>query len=347
MFSSVFWLFYKGMDFMNKFTRRLVLICSSLLAASALQPALAAQPNYQAMYVFGDSLSDTGNDFAATSAMQLTPAIPPSVGTYASYWKGRFSNGPVAVEYLWKLLSRKNSAQLTPSFVDPSLDKKNSVNFAYGGSGSGDQNLTPNGFMVPGLKGQVAQYLGVLGKKKSDGNALYVVWSGANDYLQALDYSPISIVGNVEASITALYGKGARDFLVPNLPDIGNTPLIKQRGAGPTFTALAKAHNNLLAERLTLLSKTLPGIKIVRVDVFALGEALTKSGLINDDLPAISFLVPNNPTAAACLFLDPGSCVDVPDLGFLAPFLYWDVLHPTTQVHGVIGTAMYLALSKK
>ena len=30
--------------------------------------ALAAPPNYAAMYVFGDSLSDTGNDYAATRA---------------------------------------------------------------------------------------------------------------------------------------------------------------------------------------------------------------------------------------------------------------------------------------
>ena len=56
-------------------------LCGRLLAvffaASAVSTAIAGQPNYAAMYVFGDSLSDTGNDFAATTAQQMVPAAPP------------------------------------------------------------------------------------------------------------------------------------------------------------------------------------------------------------------------------------------------------------------------------
>ncbi|MDB5849265.1 MAG: hypothetical protein JWP29_3017 [Rhodoferax sp.] len=336
---------------MNRFLlglTRFMGLGSLVFAASALSPALAAQPSYQAMVVFGDSLSDTGNDFAATTAQQMVPAIPPSVGQYATYWKGRFSNGPVAVEYLWRLVARKNNAEVTPFIVDPAIDKKGAVNFAFGGAGSGVRNLTPNGFPVPGLLGQVGLYTQALAGRKSNANALYVVWSGANDYLQDLEYDPTKIVGNVEAAIGGLYASGARDFMVPNLPDLGNTPLIKVRGtaAATAFTGFAKAHNALLATRLTALSKTLPGSKFVRVDVFALGQALINSGVINDDVPAIKFLSPTS-GAEQCLFVNPAACVDVDDLRFLAPFLYWDVLHPTTQVHGVIGTAMYLALLKK
>ncbi len=99
-----------------------VMRLASRAAAGLLVPflasaALAAPPNYSAMYVFGDSLSDTGNVFAATTAQKMVPAIPPSAKPYATYWQGRFSNGPVAVEYLWQLASRKHSADLAP-FVD-------------------------------------------------------------------------------------------------------------------------------------------------------------------------------------------------------------------------------------
>ena len=317
-----------------------------LFAALMVSSAIAAQPNYAAMYVFGDSLSDTGNDFAVTTAQHLVPAIPPSVMPYATYWQGRFTNGPVAVEYLWRLMARNNNMEVTPFARNSSLDKKTSVNFAFGGAGSGIQNPTPTGFLVPGLVGQVGLYTTALAGKKSKANALYVVWSGSNDYLQNITYDPYVVVGNIATSIRSLYETGARDFLVPNLPDLGGTPLVKAQGGAVQFTALSKSHNALLASTLSTLSSSLPDIKIVRVDVFALGEALMSSGLVNVDVPALAFLSPGT-GAVDCLFRNPSTCVDVPLSGFVAPFLYWDVLHPTTQVHGVIGTAMYEALLKK
>lgn len=328
--------------------RVLGLLFAALMASSAIA---AQPPDYAAMYVFGDSLSDTGNDFAVTTAQHLVPAIPPSVTPYATYWQGRFSNGPVAVEYLWRLMSRNNNAQLTPFVRNPSLEEKSSVNFAFGGSGSGIENATPTGLSVPGLVGQVGLYTKDLAGRKSNPNALYVVWSGANDYLPN-PYEPNNpknpnvVVGNIATSIRALYATGARDFLVPNLPDLGGAPLVKAQPGAAQFTALSKGHNALLASTLSTLSSSLPGVKIVRLDVFALGEALASSGLVNVDVPALAFLSPGT-GAERCLFGIPSTCVDVPLSGFVAPFLYWDILHPTTQVHGVIGTAMYAALLRR
>jgi phospholipase/lecithinase/hemolysin len=117
-----------------------------------------------------------------------------------------------------------------------------------------------------------------------------------------------------------------------------------QTGASTPVTAMAKAHNALLASSLDSLS-TLRGIRIVRLDVFALGETLVNGGLVNAEVPALAFLSPGT-GAVDCLFRNPATCVDVPVNGFVAPFLYWDVLHPTMQVHSVIGTAMYNALLK-
>ena len=328
--------------------KKMTYLCGRLLtvffAVTVASTGMAAQPNYSAMYVFGDSLSDNGNDFAVTTAQQMVPAVPPSVTPYATYWQGRFSNGPVAVEYLWKLVSRKNSAELTPFALTGHLDKKSSVNFSFGGAGSGTQNLTPNGFSVPGLVGQIGLYSAALERKKSDSKALYVVWAGSNDYLQNITHDPYVVIGNISNSIRALYDTGARDFLVPNMPDLGATPLVKAQGASVPFTLLSKSHNALLDSTLNSLAR-LKGIKIVRLDVFTLGTTLVKTGLVNADVPALAFLSPGT-GAVDCLFRNPSTCVDVPQAGFLAPFLYWDVLHPTTQVHSIIGTAMYLALLK-
>lgn len=329
---------------MDKMTYLCGRIWAIFFAVTVASTSMAAQPNYPAMYVFGDSLSDNGNDFAVTTAQRIVPAVPPSVTPYATYWQGRFSNGPVAVEYLWKLASRKNSAELTPFALNGRLDKKSSVNFSFGGAGSGEQNLTPNGFSVPGLVGQVGLYSAALERKKSDSKALYVVWAGSNDYLQNITHDPYVVIGNISNSIRTLYDTGAREFLVPNLPDLGETPLVKAQGTSAQFTLLSKSHNALLDSTLNSLAR-LKGIKIVQLDVFTLGTTLLKSGLVNADVPALAFLSPGT-GAVDCLFRNPATCVDVPQAGFLAPFLYWDVLHPTTQVHSIIGTAMYLALLK-
>src|SRR5262245_21659311 len=67
-------------------------------------------------FVFGDSISDTGNDLILSSALGAQPALPPSFSPNRTYFNGRFTNGPVAVEYLWGLL---NSAPV--SLIPPSL----------------------------------------------------------------------------------------------------------------------------------------------------------------------------------------------------------------------------------
>src|SRR5690242_16448431 len=62
--------------------------------------------------IFGDSLSDTGNIYK--KYFESIPSSPP-------YFKGRYSNGPVWVEYLANLYFPNNGAS-------------HLLNYAYGGS---------------------------------------------------------------------------------------------------------------------------------------------------------------------------------------------------------------------
>lgn len=324
-------------------------LCRSLMVLIGIgvtQISWAGRANYQELYVFGDSLSDTGNSLVATTAQQMVPALPPSRSPYASYWQGRYTNGPVAVEYLWDLMNRKNGYELTPSLVLDSRVKKSGVSFAFGGSTTGISSHSPLGFTVPGLLGQVQMFDTLLAGKKAPANALYVVWSGSNDYLQGLASSPSAVVSNVATAVRQLYGMGARAFLVPNLADMGLAPFVQVQNAGPAFTQLSQAHNALLQSTLARLARELPAARIVSLDVFALGATVVGSGQVVTDLPALEYLAPGS-GAADCLFRNPATCVDVNFQAFLPPFLFWDVLHPTTQVHGVIGSAMYRALQKQ
>ncbi len=94
------------------------------------------------------------------------------------------------------------------------------------------------------------------------------------------------------------------------------------------------------------LASEIPSLRIVTVDVYGLGVALVASGQVSTTVPALEALKPGS-GAADCLFRNPATCIDVNLTAFLPAYLFWDVLHPTTQIHGLIGTAMHSALIRK
>jgi phospholipase/lecithinase/hemolysin len=109
------------------------------------------------------------------------------------------------------------------------------------------------------------------------------------------------------------------------------------------FTQLTGVHNALLAQSLDGLEVQLAGVKIVRIDVFALTQALA-GGIV--DPPALEFLT-GDPGAPFCLFTDPMTCPDVSsEFDLAATYIFWDAEHPTTLVHGLLGQAMFEALQQ-
>jgi phospholipase/lecithinase/hemolysin len=314
---------------------------------------LAADTQYDAFYVFGDSLSDTGNDFLLTQAGPI--AIPPSESPRRTYFRGRFSNGPVAFEYLWGLLQRSTNAPVVPVVAGPDPRKKGAISFAYGGAKTGMTSTLPIGLPIPGLLGQVNKFAELLGNKPPKREALYGIWAGANDYIlatpaeladpQLVDH----VVGNITTAINNLYTLGARDFIVLNLPDLGQIPLIVHNGPGATalFHDLSTRHNDSLKQSLNDLTH-LPGIKIQQFDVPVQIQVILANS--NTTLPALDYIPPHTVAPKSmCLLVDPFSCVDVNfnvPLVSRTPFFYWDVQHPTTFVHGVLGLNMFRALTR-
>jgi phospholipase/lecithinase/hemolysin len=51
---------------------------------------------------------------------------------------------------------------------------------------------------------------------------------------------------------------------------------------------------------------------------------------------------------SACLFINPVSCKDVPggNFGTPVPFLFWDIVHPTTEAHKALADYLYDELSR-
>jgi phospholipase/lecithinase/hemolysin len=315
--------------------RCLVLLC---LCSFFFQTARAETPRFDAMYVFGDSLSDNGNDLILTKIIGMNPAIPPSQSPHRTYFKGRFSNGPVAFEYLWRLIKQNPNANVKPSLAFALPSKSGAISYAFGGATSGFSATTPDGFPVPGLLGQVEAFrFGLFGRKPPQ-RSLFALWIGANDYAVAAPPGPDMVVGNIKLAIQRLYRIGGRQFIVLNMPNLGLTPIAQAQGLGDALAGLSQFHNVLLAQAASELSASLPGIQITSIDVFALAQNVF--GSTYGSIPALVFLAPGS---ESCLLLNPASCPDVP-LALTEPFFYWDVEHPTTYIHGILGQAMYDAL---
>jgi thermolabile hemolysin len=77
--------------------KRYLIIGGLIIAASLAAPVRAIAATFSQLVVYGDSLSDLGRAATATGG-----AFPP----YGAATNGRFSNGPIWVEYLAAQLSR-------------------------------------------------------------------------------------------------------------------------------------------------------------------------------------------------------------------------------------------------
>ena len=80
------------MPFPKRFRACTIVACLALTSLTALA---AAKTSFDAIFVFGDSYCDVGNIYAYTGG--LKPLSPP-------YYKGRFSNGPIWVEPVARVL---------------------------------------------------------------------------------------------------------------------------------------------------------------------------------------------------------------------------------------------------
>ena len=258
----------------------------------------AQASHFGSLYVFGDSLSDSGNLFALTGGFR--PPSPP-------YFNGRASNGPVWVESLAPALGF-NYTQAT--------------NFAIGGAESGARSAIDVGNQIGGF---------VAGGGTVPEDALTIVWAGNNDFLRNAAFIPPSVlttqvVTNLGTAIGTLSAFGARSFLIPNLPKFGNTPAVASTALAEPLNQLASLYNTTLHTALIGLEETL-GVRIFIMDVEGLfDDAISNPevyGIANTTVPC---LLPTGAPTGACLTEAAADAA-----------LFWDALHPTRTAHFIIS----------
>lgn len=179
------------------------------ILCSMTTPVLA----YDQLYVFGDSLSDTGNN-------------------------GRFTYDSNKHLLYDEVLAQRIGAALVAS-------DDGGNNYAAGG-GVAVPALNP----TDNTQDQVQSYLGQV-NGRADGDGLYIHWIGGND-LAAAALNPTTAPGvaynsaaAAAAQVHSLLNAGAGTVIVPTVPNIGSTPqlmeLIIQQALTPVQNAAVQA----------------------------------------------------------------------------------------------------------
>lgn len=297
------------------------------LSSTFLAGHAQAQSQYSSITVFGDSLSDPGN--IPKFFFGLNYPAPP-------YFENQFSNGPVYAKYLDGLFG----------ISTPLSD------FAIGGAKTGVGNIgglpgNPTiGLPNAGIDGEISYYL--QNKPTPSKSDLFIVWGGANDYFDDfagfghLTGNPLkqfllgangpvtTTIGNLVTDINRLAAIGVRNFVVPNLPNLGATPSYNgqalTRSQGQT---LVSTHNQALASEMGALQQQLH-VNIVIVDI---------GTVFNDVLanPAKYGVDPNH-TKDECI--QNSACVAQHQ-----NYLFWDDVHPTGLVQQELAEIFFATLS--
>jgi phospholipase/lecithinase/hemolysin len=298
------------------------LLLGYLLAA--LSTAALAAP-YTGLVVFGESLSDSGNNAYVfdnvlgpprPAGTLRTPVPIPTPGFIPDfpYASGRYTNGPVWAERLASGLG----VTAAPSMAG-------GTDFAFAAARSG-----PAGSSFPySLQDQASMFLTQNGGRAAS-DKLYALQVGANDARDAFaalaaggDPSQrlFSSVSTIAGVVNRLAAAGAEHLLVLNVPDLGTAPAVTALGpaASAAATGIAVAFNQALETSLSQLPASAAG-DLQLLDLFALQARIfsNPSAFGFDDL------------TSACAFS--AACIANPSAAF-----FWDGVHPTASVHALIG----------
>jgi phospholipase/lecithinase/hemolysin len=285
----------------------------------------AAQETFSNIYVFGDSLSDTGNLASVTEPFPDPP-----------YNDNRVTNGKVAVE----ILAENMGLSLTTSLHLIGVPQGN--NYAVADARAAGQEPID-------LPTQVNAFLQAQ-QNQVPSDALYVVFIGSNDVRDARDAESRveassgirEAVDGVDSNIRALIAAGATHFLVVNVPDIGNVPetqILAEAGGEFFLPRLASFYSKWFNLRLKNKVRKLRDEFSVKMVLFDLEHVFDEYLRYSDAYSII------NDTDACFLTAQQQFNVDC-EFALFNSFAYFDEVHPTAVLHQHVGEIMSVVRPK-
>ncbi|WP_172601820.1 SGNH/GDSL hydrolase family protein [Sulfuricystis thermophila] len=325
-------------------------------------PSQAA--SYSSLYIFGDSLADTGNN--AWVFDNALPALDPTNSTgYAfqrteapispgvdevdtslvptfPYTSNRYSNGGVWPDYVSAITGLPTQNALNGvSFPDlynfmmggpaPTVT---GTNFAFGGARVG--TTPPLGFPFS-LVDQVSAFVLLLNGNPAPADALFIVEGGGNDARDVLaatldgddSTDPATFIqayiDGMNTIFQTLADIGAKHVAVWNVPDISLTPAV----------------NSLLSidPMAKLIAGGAVGTMNYELENLLGGYTSLFDDLILFDLHDVMANIVTNYSDYSLTNVSSACAVDPACVADPTGYLFWDGIHPTTYGHQLVATA--------
>ncbi|KAL3825478.1 hypothetical protein ACJIZ3_021507 [Penstemon smallii] len=311
-------------------------------------------PNISAIFVFGDSTVDSGNNNYIETPLKSNFApygrdFPNHIPT------GRFTDGRLFTDFLASYLGVKDNV---PPYLDPTLsleDMKTGVCFAS--AATGFDPLTAQLTNVISIQKQLEYfkeyktrmevYIGEERTKKLINKAVFIISAGTNDFginyygapfrRQMYNISTYQefLLQQREKFLQELLELGAQKIGFVGVPPIGCMPILislysknalMYRGCIEFLSSAARDYNRMLQIKLT--TTKIHGVKIVYLDIYKSIDDMIKNpqqfgfdkvnvGCCGSGLIESAFLC--NPSSFVCS--DP------------TKYIFWDSIHPTEAVY--------------
>ncbi|KAI4995435.1 hypothetical protein ZWY2020_035338 [Hordeum vulgare] len=332
-------------------TFSIILRVCLIISAADCGPAKMARL-VPAMYVFGDSTLDVGNNNylpgpnVPRANMPLNGVDFPG-GARAT---GRFSNGYHVADFIGMKLGLKESPpaylSLAPRPTSLLLSAL-ATGVSYASAGAGILDSTYAGNNIPlsrqvrymeSTKAAMEARVGNAAVRFLLSRSFFLLSVGSNDLFVFAAAQPTgdvaalyaSLVSGYSAAITDLYGMGARKFGIINVGLLGCVPVVRALSAtgacNDGLNLLAAGFDDALSSLLAGLAGRLPGLVYSLADSYNLTQAAfanpAASGYVSVDsaccgsgrLGADSVCLPNSTT-----------CADHDR------FVFWDRVHPSQR----------------
>ena len=302
---------------------------SLLLAAGAALAAPAQAAQFTNVCSFGDSLSDAGFYRPFLRSIGIPESLVAQLGSFTT------NPDPVWTELIATFYG-----------IAPNPSNAGGCIYAQGGANVATSSTsTPPGGAQRPLSAQITEYLGANGGR-ADPGALYTVWIGGNDFLQAsalfaagqitqaqFQSTVLAAASTEVTQIARLRAAGAQYIMVMSMPDVGVAPASLAGGA-----AAAAGASALSAGYNTTLWTTLAGagLRVIPVDIY------TFINEVRANAAAFGF---TNTTGVACgtstLSGTASSQFCLPNNLVAAnannTFLFADSVHPSGAAHRLIA----------
>ncbi|MED6222896.1 hypothetical protein PIB30_068878 [Stylosanthes scabra] len=335
------------------------LLLISVSANDVSTAGLSSFSPFSAMFVFGDSLVDNGNNNYLVSLAKAN-YVPYGIDTS---WgpTGRFSNGKMLVDLLGEFFGHP----YLPSFAATQNQDKDitwGVNYASAAAGIFDETGRHLGQRIT-FNGQVQNFQTTINQLKATmndmnlsqylANSLALVNHGSNDYINnyllpglyssSFLYDPTTyadiLIKQYKTQILSLHDLGLRKFLLAAVGPLGCIPNQISRGFFPTGACKDEVNTMVILfnDRLKSLVDEL-NTQYSGSSIFVYGNTFAALMEIIQDPTTHGLVTTNRACCGIGRFQGSISC-----LPFSIPcsnrdqYVFWDAFHPSEAVDRILA----------